>query len=607
MTAHIRDLIQTRLTRRSVLGGASATALLGPTSLSAAPVSDEFTEVAAGLDGQVHWPASTHECDLVISWGDPIREGAPAWERGQTTPKAQAQQFGDSCDFIAYSPLPEGSGSSDYGLLTVNHEFTRAETMFVGHDDPKDPARVAAEMAGHGMSVVAVKRTEAGWAPELSNPLNRRITMSTPFELVGPVRGHERVKTPKDPLGEVVLGTLANCAGGFTPWGTVLSGEENIHVHWTLGDLTSGGEAESRRAMGIGEEQYWHFSVVDDRFDLDVAPMEPNRFGWVVEVDPYDPNARPRKLTALGRFFHEGAEVTVDSSGHVVAYMGDDSADEHLYRFVSAGTMSADKERNRDLLVDGTLYVARFDSEGLSWIPLTHEGKLAEQFDSLADILIDTRLAAKAVGGTPMDRPERIAIHPKTGNIYVMLTKNPGRKVADGPNPRTDNVWGQILEILPGVEGHVSDRMTWAILLEGGPRASARTAPAHPATTSAGELSCPDNCAFDQDGRLWVTTDGNPSATSAAGGKAMADGLYVVDTDGPLRGRSRLFFRACSGAELTGPCFTPDNSTLFLAVQHPGRADEGGVMTAWPAKPEADVPPRSTVVALTRKGGGTIL
>lgn len=607
MPKHIQDLIQTRLTRRSVLSGASATALLGPTRLSAAPISDAFEEVKSGMDGHVHWPATTHECDLVIGWGDPIHKDGPEWEKGQTTAEAQAVQFGDSCDFIAYSPLPKGSGACDHGLLTVNHEFTRAATMFVGHDDPKDPARVAAELAGHGMSVVAVKRTESGWAPDLSNPLNRRITMSTPFEVVGPARGHARMKTPQDPDGAVVLGTLANCAGGFTPWGTVLSGEENIHVHWTGPGAPDHPEAASRAAMKIGRRQVWHFSVIDDRFDLGVAPMEPNRFGWVVEVDPYDPDARPKKLTSLGRFFHEGAEVVVDPSGHVVVYMGDDTADEHLYRFVSTNKVGDDDALNRELLADGTLYVAHFDAGGLTWLPLTHEGKLAEEFDSLADILIDTRLAAKVVGATPMDRPERVAVHPKTGNVYVMLTKNPARKVAEGPNARTENIWGQILEILPGDGGHVAARMDWSVLLEGGPPSVAKVAPPHPSTTANGHFACPDNCAFDQEGRLWVTTDGNHTATAVGEGGGVADGLYIVDTDGPHRGRSRLFFRACVGAELTGPCFTPDNSTLFLAVQHPGRTEGGQEGTSWPAAPGTDVPPRSSVVALTRKGGGALL
>lgn len=615
MKTHINELIAARLSRRSLLKASSAAAIVGcaDKGLKQAEVTTkrpapDFKEVSAGYDAEVHWPADTHECDLVISWGDPLFAGGPSWEGGRTTAAAQAVQFGDSNDFIAYSPLPAGSAASDHGLLTVNHEFTRAETMFVGHTDPKDPDRIRAEMAGHGMSVVEVKRTEAGWAFVAGGALNRRITLETPFALTGPVAGHPRVRTPADPRGETALGTMANCAGGVTPWGSVLSGEENIHVYWTNSPADAGSEAASHQAMGIGARQVWHFAEVDPRFDLSASPNEPNRFGWVVEVDPYDVNSVPKKRTALGRFFHEGAEVVVDTSGRVVVYMGDDSADQYLYRFVSEGRFDAAKHRaNRDLLDKGVLSVAIFDETSVRWAPLRHEGVLAERFASLADILIDTRTAASLVGATAMDRPERVAVSPTTGRVYVMLTKNPRRIVPQGPNTRADNIWGQILEIDPGSSGHITDTMKWSVMLEGGPRSVAVNAPAHVETSDDGVLSCPDNCAFDQAGRLWVTTDGNPGANRKAGRPALGDGLYVVDTEGERRGRSRLFFRACVGAELTGPCFTPDNSTLFLSVQHPGRGKDGDPETSWPAARRPDVPARSTVVAIRRKGNGAIL
>ena len=615
MKPHINELIATRLSRRSLLKATSAAALVGCSGGKAEPAKKppppgdvDFKEISTGYDGQVHWPTDTHACDLVVSWGDPLFTGAPDWEGGQTTAGAQALQFGDSNDFIAYSPLPKGTQASDHGVLTVNHEFTRGETMFVGHDNPRDVDRVRAEMAGHGMSVVEVQRTDAGWGIVVGGALNRRITLDTPFKLSGPVAGHRRVRTSADPAGATVLGTMANCAGGVTPWGTVLSGEENIHVYWS-GDVDETGlEAQSHRAMSLGGRQVWHFAEVDRRFDLAHSPNEPNRFGWVVEVDPYDSESVPKKRTALGRFFHEGAEVVLDASGRVVVYMGDDSSDEHLYRFVSDGKYSPeDPSQNRDLLDTGVLYVAVFDADGLRWVALQHEGKLADRFESLADILIDTRTAAKVVGATPMDRPERIAVSPKTGLVYVMLTKNPRRTVADGPNPRAGNLWGQILEIDPGPGGHASLEMTWAVMLEGGPPATASSAPAHQETTTDGLMACPDNCAFDHDGRLWVTTDGNPGAHRKSGGSAMADGLYVVDTEGALRGRSRLFFRACVGAEVTGPCFTPDSSTLFLSVQHPGRGKDGDPETSWPAETDPAVPARSTIVALRKQGNGPIL
>ncbi len=607
MSTHIQDLIGFRISRRSVLRGAAAT-LVGTRPFggsAAAKAVDGFEELRQGQDDQVHWPYGTHSMDLVVSWGDPLWSDVPRWEGGQTTAAAQARQFGDCNDFIAFSPLPRGSGGSVHGLLTVNHEFTQAATMFVGHDDPKAPERVAAEMNGHGMSVVEVKLSSAGWAIVKDGKFNRRITLHTPMSLTGPVAGHERVKTEADPTGRTVAGTLANCGGGTTPWGTVLSGEENVNFYWNGSVDGEGLRQAGHRAMGIGEHQYWHFSVVDPRFDLALSPTEPNRFGWVVEIDPYRPESVPKKRTALGRFFHEGAELVVDISGHVVVYMGDDSPDEHLYRFVSKGRFVAgESAANEALLAEGVLSVAVFSDQGLRWAPLKHEGVLAEHFESLADILIDTRIAAKLVGATAMDRPERVAAHPTNGKIYVMLTQNPDRKKSGPGNPRENNLWGQILEISPGVGGHTQETMAWTVMLEGGPRGVATTAPAPPSTSKDGLLACPDNAIFDSSGRLWVCTDGNERLNSD--GPKSADALYVVDTEGPMRGRSRLFLRACAGAELTGPCFTPDGQTLFVSVQHPGYMGPYEYSGVWP-QGEGTGPPRSTVVALRRKAGGPIL
>jgi len=613
MMKHMHELIASRLTRRGVLKGTSgitASAVLGISAISRAETEDagEFEEVEKGYDPHIHWPHATHECDLVLSWGDPIHPHAPAWEEGRTTAEAQALQFGDSCDFIAFMPLPMGSQNSHHGLLVVNHEFTRAATMFPKESDPKDPERIKAEMNGVGMSVVEVLLTDSGWAPVLESKYNRRLTASTPFGVVGPASGHARMQTKADPAGTEALGTLANCAGGTTPWNTVLSGEENINVFWT-GKTEKGDPQEtSRSAMGVGLRQVWHFSEIDERFDLQASPNEPNRFGWIIELDPYEPQSKPRKLTALGRFCHEGAEVVLDGTGHVVAYMGDDTADEHLYRFVSEGKFDpARPESNRDLLSTGTLSVAVFDETGVTWAPLRHEGVLAEKFTSLADILIDTRIAAKWVGATPMDRPERVAVSPTTNRVYVMLTKNPERKTPEGPNARTENYWGQILEIIPGAKGHTAARMEWTILLEGGGAKATEEGRVHPRTTVNGIFSCPDNAIFDKQGRLWVTTDGNAGAHYKLNGTPSADGVYLVDTDGPMRARSRLFFRGCAGSEITGPCFTPDNGTLFLSVQHPGRSKDENFGTNWPASQGSGLPPRSTVVALRRKNGGPLI
>jgi len=623
MADHLNKVLELRMTRRGVVSGGASMAVSTAMGCSAAVVepapeaipepigapTSGFKEVRAGYDAGIHWPQDTHACDLVVSWGDPILPGAPEWEGGRTTAAAQAQQFGDANDFLAFMPLPKGSKNSGHGLLVANHEFTFPATMFLGHEGPLGVDQIRAEMVGHGMSVVEVKRTDSGWAVVADSKYNRRITLHTPFQITGPAAGSARLQTPEDVEGKRVLGTLANCAGGVTPWGTVLSGEENVHVYWS-GDPQAGTSAQQQRSfgsMGIGEMELYKFARVDPRFDLKACPNESNRFGWVVEVDPYDPSSTPKKHTALGRFCHEGAEVVVDPvSQRVVVYMGDDTADECLYRFVSTGKFETGLgAANSRLLEEGTLAVAQFDSDGMRWIPLAPG--VGGEPTGLTDVLIDTRLAAEAAGGTPMDRPERIAVHPQSGDVYVMLTKNPGREQAMAANSRTHNLWGQVLVLHPGADGHVSDQMKWSILLEGGPESVANVAPAPKSTTEDGRLSCPDNCAFDQQGRLWVTTDGNPSSRRKMGKAPQADGLYVVQTAGPHKGHSQLFFRACVGAELTGPCFTPDNSTLFISVQHPGRGRDGDPSTSWPSRLGDGVPPRSSVVALRNKTPGPII
>lgn len=623
MAEHLNQILNLRMTRRGVVSGGvslAASTALGCSPITKAPdlvsnvetstpPTSGFEEVRQGYDGGVHWPQDTHVCDLVVSWGDPILPGAPSWERGRTTATAQTQQFGDANDFLAFLPLPKGSKNSDHGLLVANHEFTSPRTMFVGHEGPLSADQIRTEMVGHGMSVVEVKRTDVGWGVVTDSTYNRRITLHTPFDFTGPAAGSERLRTAGDTEGKRVLGTMANCAGGVTPWGTVLSGEENVQVYWS-GDPKSGTTEQQQRSfgsMGIGESVLYKFADVDSRFDLKENPNEPNRFGWVVEVDPYDPTSTPKKHTALGRFFHEGAEVLVDPvTQRVVVYMGDDTADECLYRFVSAGKFDPNEaESNGRLLEDGTLAVAEFSPDGMRWNPL--KPAVGGGAAALSDVLIDTRLAALAAGGTPMDRPERIAIHPQSGDVYVMLTKNPAREQAMPANARSHNLWGQILVLHTGVDGHLGSEMKWSILLEGGPTSEASVAPAPANTTEDGQLSCPDNCTFDKEGRLWVTTDGNPGTRRKMGLGPQADGLYVVQTQGPHKGHSRMFFRACVGAELTGPCFTPDNSTLFLSVQHPGRGREGDPPTCWPAGLDDGVPPRSSVVALRNKHGGPVI
>jgi uncharacterized protein len=356
-------------------------------------------------------------------------------------------------------------------------------------------------------------------------------------------------------------------------------------------------------------EGWYQWGRHDPEFHLGSEPNAPNRYGWIVEVDPLDPRSVPRKRTALGRFKHEGAESVVAPDGRLVLYMGDDQRFEYVYKFVTAGRFDpGDRNVNRDLLDDGTLYVARLYDDGtLEWLPLVHgTGPLtaANGFHSQADVLIETRRAADLLGATPMDRPEDVEAQPGTHRVYVMLTNNSARMPdqVDAANPRPENYFGHVVEITEPGGDYTAVRSRWDLLiLCGDPSRPEYGARWNPATSANGWFACPDNCAFDPAGRLWIATDGN-EVTGAA------DGLWAVVTDGDLRGAGRAFFRAPVGAEVCGPCFAPDGATLFLAVQHPGEVPGATYETAptrWPDF-ESELPPRPAVVVIRRRDGGLV-
>ena len=481
-------------------------------------------------------------------------------------------------------------------------------------------ALIDIEMSAHGGSIIEVKKLGGKWGVVKDSRYARRITTrTTAMILSGPAAGDAALKTSADPTGTKVTGMLNNCAGGTTPWGTVLTGEENIRGYfWTDGDRKKVAEHYKRYSI---PGKWYAWGKFHDRFNIDKEANESNRFGYIVEIDPYDPKSVPIKRTALGRMAHEGANVIVNGDGRVVAYTGDDARFEYLYKFVTSARLNAgDRAANLNILDHGTLYVARFDADGtIAWLPLVHgEGPLtkANGFASQADICIRTRQAADAVGATPMDRPEDVEPNPKTGKVYVMLTNNSKRKPGqeDAANPRAKNSFGHIVEITPANGDHAAATAKWEILIKAGDPSIAKVgAMYHPETSKNGWFASPDNCAIDNQGRLWVTTDQGRNW----GKTQTADGVYAVETEGPLRGLSRMFFRTPIGAEMCGPVFTPDDRTLFLAVQHPaadGTKDYKGFerastfedpATRWPDFDDK-MPVRPSVVVVTKKDGGII-
>lgn len=625
------DVIAQRYARRDVLKGAlgvaAIAATVGPVAIAAAqqPAHFDFREVEAGVDPH-HHVADGYDADVLIRWGDAVLPGAPSFDPLKQNAAAQRLQFGYNNDYLGYLPMPGAPAPSRHGLLVVNHEYTNEELMFpgLGRQDTKAAAFakttkdiVDIEMAAHGGTVLEVKRDGEKWQVVPNSKFARRIDALTPIDISGPAAGHPRLRTSEDPSGRRVLGMINNCAGGITPWGTWLTCEENFHGYFRGKLPDDHPEARNFERYGVGSH-WFDWGQYYRRFDVTHEPNEANRFGWVVEIDPFDPSSTPRKRTALGRTKHEGAYVHVNKDGRVVVYSGDDERFDYVYRFVSNARFDpANPAAARDLLDDGVLYVARYDADGSGvWLPLVHgQGPLtdANGFASQADVLIETRRAADLLKATRMDRPEEVEVNPHTQKIYVMLTNNVRRKAdqVDAANPRADNKFGHIIEMTPPDGDHAAVRFSWDILLRcGDPSVDEVGATFHASTSRNGWFGMPDNCAIDHRGRLWIATDGNSGSKTGR-----TDGVWALETEGPRRGASKLFFRCPAGAELCGPEFTPDDETLFVAVQHPGEADPEdpsaqpatfeNPSTRWPDFKEG-MPPRPSVIAITRRGGGKI-
>jgi secreted PhoX family phosphatase len=627
----IRQLISRRMMLLGSGAVALAPALAGCQSVSpAVAASPSAGSSRRGLDFQslpldvidTHAVPDGYDARVLISWGDPLRSNGPAFDPATLSAKTQKEQFGFNCDYVAFVPEKDGATEASRGVLVVNHEYaTLQEMMAPGQAvPPYSAAGVALEQEAVGLSVVGMVRDAQGWRVDLASRFARRISASTPMTMSGPAAGSARLRTRKDPSGRRVIGTLGNCAGGKTPWGTVLSAEENFQSYFTGAIpqshretdallLAQAGlnpvEVEAMKAGAPAQRAPW--GRFDRRFDVSVEPREPNRFGWIVEVDPFDPDSTPVKRSALGRFRHEAATPIVNPDGRVVVYLGEDRAWGYVFRFVSHGRLDASAGvANGRLLDDGVLSVARFSDDALTWIPLMlgQNGLTAANgFETEADILIDARRAAQAAGGTPMDRPEDIDISPVTGHVFLNLTRNNDRKdmFVDPANPRPENEDGHILELVPplvdGVRDHASAGFSWNVLLLAGPREAGGKYGSDEATV----LSGPDNLAFDPQGRLWIATDNRRWSWT----KPLPNGLFACAVEGSERAVTRLFLNVPRGAEATGPEFTPDGETLFVAVQHPGEDVSPKPEKSWPDF-KAGVPGRPAVVIVTRKGGGPI-
>lgn len=611
------QMIEARLSRRRFLAGTAAVSASAFLSLN--PITKAF---AANNDSPLlnfeAVPASTVDAFIVpkgykatplLSWGDPIFPDAPEFDpSGKQDSKAQLRQFGDNTDGMSLFPISE-----DRAVIAVNNEYTNYDLLFDHGGKAMTADDVLKAQAAHGVTVFEIIRKGGEWKLDKNGTRNRRISANTEMKLTGPAAGHDLMKTELDPSGMKPLGTFNNCANGQTPWGTYLTCEENFNGYFgtrASADLTAD---HKRYGVKAAPSKYqWHDS--DERFDVSKHPNEPHRFGWVVEIDPNDPTSTPLKRTALGRFKHENAALLVDDSGHVVVYLGDDERGEHLYKFVSKNTYQPGNDQaNRNLLEEGTLYVAKFEMDDKElrgkgqWIELTHgKNGLTKQngFMDQAEVLIFARRAATQVGATTMDRPEWVAVHPDNKHVFCTLTNNKNRGVKEGqpvggPNPRKENHYGQIVRWMPKNGSHISDNFEWDLyLIAGNPQVHQGSLYAGSDNINADNMfNSPDGIGFDSAGRLWIQTDGNYSNK----GNFAGQGNNQMLCGDPMTGEVRRFLTGPVACEITGLTFSADYKTMFVGVQHPG---EDGAPSHFPGG--GSTKPRSTIMAITREDGGVI-
>lgn len=604
----------------SVLAGsAGAVSFLTPVAAQAKPGTSapqplfSFTSVPVTDADTITLPPGYH-ADVIFAWGDPLNGKAPTFKQdASNSADEQAQQCGMHNDGMHLFALPRHSKQGKAGLLCVNHEYTDDGLLHTDGFANWSAEKVRKAQAALGVSVVQVAQLGEGktarWQVQ-SSPYARRITGYSPIRLSGPAAGHALLQTSFDPKAQLVQGTFANCANGFTPWGTYLTCEENFHGYFALNDGDKPNALQSRYGIGKGAGYRWH--EFDPRFNASEHPNEANRFGWVVEIDPYNPHALPVKRTALGRFKHEGAAVRVAKNGQVVVYMGDDEKNEYIYKFVSKNRFSARSHAESGLLDEGTLYVAKFNADGSGqWLPLVHgQPSLTTQagFADQAAVLVNARGAADVVGATKMDRPEWIAIHPQTGEVYVTLTNNNERgkkSTVDAANPRANNVYGHIVRWHEAQGDATATSFAWNVfLLAGDPQLDAA------ATIKGDAFGSPDGLAFDAQGTLWIQTD---ISTSTLGKKEYANlGNNMLLAADPRTGETRRFMVGPRGCEVTGFNFSADGCTMFINIQHPGespseRSDPNNpkAISSWP-NGAAGGRPRSATIAIRRDDGERI-
>lgn len=664
--AHFSSILERRLSRREVLAGGFGLAVAGVLGLPELvkgmgiekhPFTPEpaiSSRPSAALNPKLNFSAIPitrsdtatiphgYKAQALIPWGTPITGDYPEFNPDGNTGEEQEQQIGSNHDGMHYFPFRDNP--NDHGLLCVNHEYIDGNVFHPGGatlaNDQRPDDEVRKEVAAHGISVVEIKKGSAGgqWNV-VRGAYNRRITADTPAEIRGPVRGSDLVRTKYSPTGTATRGTFNNCANGYTPWGTYLTCEENWagyfvnhtglpREHSRYGVSQSTGRYRWETAQGRADEYIRFDASVKGNSAIEDYRNEPNTHGWIVEIDPFDPNSRPVKRTAMGRFAHEGCLLAPPKNGKpIVFYAGDDSQNEYIYKFVTKARYNKNKHVNGDILDEGTLYVARFNDDGTGeWLPLDINDRFFRVtainkgifFVDQADVLVNTRLAADVVGATKMDRPEWGAVHPQTREVYMTLTNNSNRTTTDAPNPRSPNPYGHIIRWREQGNQSWATKFEWDIFVLGGPEGEGQVLPGQngPALTQDNTFASPDGLWFDQNGILWIQTD--MSGSQQGSGPFGANSMLAAN---PITGEIKRFMSGPNDQEVTGVTSTPDGKNLFINFQHPGDRSQPNQFTSnWPDSGavfrhpgDAEVVanptgarPRSATVVITREDSGII-
>ena len=590
-------VVEAAISRRGFLGGvlafgSGAAAMgLGPITKSALAEGASrfaFKSIPIATDASVHVPEG-YNWNILVKWGDPLFSDAPEFDHATGGTAASSERtFGENTDGMELFNI------RGHQVIAVNHEYANPKTNLPNNEDgiPTSAEDVLKLQNIQAITVMEVAEGDNGWHVVVDSPFNRRITHNTPMRVAGPAAGHDLLKTELEPTGTIALGTMNNCGAGKTPWGTYLTCEENFNGYFGSSDPDFE-MPEHYGRYGINHEGRYAYEKFDPRFDVSKNPNEPHKLGYIVEIDPSDPESMPIKHTNLGRFKHENAAATLAPDGRVVVYMGDDERGEFMYKYVSNG-IYAPGGPTSELLDDGKLFAAKFnDDQTGEWVELTPDSTGMEE----AEIYIFSRIAASKVGATTMDRPEWVAINPMAVEGYCCLTNNKNRGVkpnaggddtsANGPNPRVENHYGQIVRWYPNDDDHASSAFTWDLFVMAGNPTIHDDAYGGSDNIHEGNMfNSPDGMMFDSTGLLWIQTDGNYDNEGDFAGQ----GNNQMLAGDPVTGQIERFMTGPYGSEVTGCTWSSDRRTMFVGIQHPKAPFPDG---------EGKLP-RSSIIAIKR-------